>query len=325
MLVADSRGGESQRGDTRRAQALPALKSTFEAARTEPQERAESKPRYLRCNLLTTTRKEVREKLAAEGVDADDDAHVDDLLVTTAKVHGGHALVKAGEVILQDKSSCFPAHALLDGLPPDWRGDVVDACAAPGNKSTHAAALLRGRGKVLAVDRDAARLKILEERVREAKAADVVQAVRGDFLRLRHGGARAILVDPSCSGGFEGEAASDARVARLAEFQSKALRAALTRFPRAERVSYSTCSLRVEEDEAVVAGALADADVKKGGWRLAPALPAWPRRGRPHAGLDRAQSDCLARADPSKDATGAFFVALFERSAGAARKRRRRG
>ena len=159
----------------------------------------------------------------------------------------------------------------------------MDACAAPGNKSTHAAALLRGRGKVLAVDRDAARLKILEERVREAKAADVVQAVRGDFLKLRHGGARAILVDPSCSGGFEGEAASDGRVARLAEFQSKAFRAALTRFPRAERVSYSTCSLRVEEDEAVVAGALADA-VGKGGWRLAPALPAWPRRGRPRAG-----------------------------------------
>ena len=101
---------------------------------------------------------------------------------------------------------------------------------------------------------------------------------------MRHGGARAILVDPSCSGGFEGEAASDERVARLAEFQSKALRAALTRFPRAERVSYSTCSLRAEEDEAVVAGALADADIKKGGWRLAPALPAWPRRGRPHAG-----------------------------------------
>ena len=161
--------------------------------------------------------------------------------------------------------------------------------------------------------------------MREARASDIVQAVRGDFLKLRHGGARAILVDPSCSGGFEGEAASDERVARLAEFQSKALRAALTRFPRAERVSYSTCSLRVEEDEAVVAGALADAEVRKGGWRLAPALPAWPRRGRPHAGLDRAQSDCLARADPSKDATGAFFVALFERSAGAARKRRRRG
>ena len=131
MLVADSRGGESQRGDTRRAQALPALKTAFEAARTEAPSRTENKPRYLRCNLLTTTRKEVRAKLAAEGVDAEDDAHVDDLLVTTAKVHGGHALVKAGEVILQDKSSCFPAHALLDGLPPDWRGARIHNIATP--------------------------------------------------------------------------------------------------------------------------------------------------------------------------------------------------
>ena len=78
MLVADSRGGESQRGDTRRAQALPALKTAFEAARTEAPSRTENKPRYLRCNLLTTTRKEVREKLTAEGVDAEDDVHVED-------------------------------------------------------------------------------------------------------------------------------------------------------------------------------------------------------------------------------------------------------
>ena len=169
---------------------------------------------------------------------------------------------------------------------------MVDACAAPGNKSTHAAALLRGRGKVLAVDRDAARLKILEEEGKEARASDIVQAVRGDFLSCATARARAILVDPSCSGGFEGEAASDARVARLAEFQSKALRAALTRFPRAERVSYSTCSLRIEEDEAVVAGALADADIKGGGWRLAPARRPAAARPAPR-GLDRAQSDRL--------------------------------
>ena len=40
--------------------------------------------------------------------------------------------------------------------------------AAPGNKSTHAAALLRGRGKVWP-STATARLKILEERVREAR------------------------------------------------------------------------------------------------------------------------------------------------------------
>ncbi|CAN0512204.1 unnamed protein product, partial [Scytosiphon promiscuus] len=57
-----------------------------------------------------------------------------------------------------DKSSCFSAEALLGeeastsasasaakggGGATDWRGgDVIDACAAPGNKTMHAASLL---------------------------------------------------------------------------------------------------------------------------------------------------------------------------------------
>ncbi|CAN0485347.1 unnamed protein product, partial [Hapterophycus canaliculatus] len=53
-----------------------------------------------------------------------------------------------------DKSSCFSAEALLGeeacaaaaakgDAPADWRGgDVIDACAAPGNKTMHAASLL---------------------------------------------------------------------------------------------------------------------------------------------------------------------------------------
>ena len=39
---------------------------------------------------------------------------------------------------LQSKSSCLPAHALQ--AKPGWH--VLDACAAPGNKTTHVAGLL---------------------------------------------------------------------------------------------------------------------------------------------------------------------------------------
>ncbi|CAN0181074.1 unnamed protein product, partial [Ectocarpus sp. 12 AP-2014] len=56
-----------------------------------------------------------------------------------------------------DKSSCFSAEALLGqeacaaagairGAGTEWRGgDVIDACAAPGNKTMHAASLLHER------------------------------------------------------------------------------------------------------------------------------------------------------------------------------------
>lgn len=46
-----------------------------------------------------------------------------------------HPLVANGSLILQSKSSCMPAHALAP--QPGWT--VIDACAAPGNKTTHLA------------------------------------------------------------------------------------------------------------------------------------------------------------------------------------------
>ncbi|KAI5128044.1 28S Rrna (Cytosine-C(5))-Methyltransferase [Manis pentadactyla] len=50
-----------------------------------------------------------------------------------------HPLYQAGHLILQDKASCLPA--MLLAPPPG--AHVIDACAAPGNKASHLAALLK--------------------------------------------------------------------------------------------------------------------------------------------------------------------------------------
>jgi len=108
------------------------------------------------------------------------DPHVSNLLVC-ASVKGlefhNHPKVLNGSWILQDKASCFSAEALAG---PDsgyrCRGDVLDACAAPGNKTTHAAALLHvahreaqlaaqlAACRVFAMDRDPVRLGTLRRR-----------------------------------------------------------------------------------------------------------------------------------------------------------------
>ncbi|CCX30621.1 Similar to Putative methyltransferase C2C4.06c; acc. no. O14039 [Pyronema omphalodes CBS 100304] len=112
-----------------------------------------------------------------------------------------------GEVILQDRSSCLPA-ALLDPPKEAW---VVDATSAPGNKTTHAAAILHGaggsrKGGVIAYEKDPRRAEILKRMVTRA-GGDVAITVRPgeDFLKARPKSDELsrvthLLLDPSCSG-----------------------------------------------------------------------------------------------------------------------------
>ena len=90
-------------------------------------------------------------------------------------------------------------------------------------------------------------------------------------------------------------------------------------FPQVNYIAYSTCSVNVEEDEAVVAKALEEGNAKlEGGecWRLvAPvSLEGWKRRGMEVEGLTKEQARCLCRSDPfNGDQTNGFFVSYFER------------
>ncbi|MCJ1352922.1 MAG: hypothetical protein MMC33_002906 [Icmadophila ericetorum] len=114
-----------------------------------------------------------------------------------------------GLLILQDKASCFPAY-LLDPKPTD--GDVIDACAAPGNKTTHLAALLGQLSdaeevpRIWAYDKDKGRAGILKKIVNIAGADKFVTTKAGqDFLRVDPNQepwskVGAVLLDPSCSG-----------------------------------------------------------------------------------------------------------------------------
>ncbi|TLS27642.1 hypothetical protein PpBr36_05212 [Pyricularia pennisetigena] len=123
---------------------------------------------------------------------------------------------KSGAIILQDKASCFPAY-LLDPRPQD--GDVIDACAAPGNKTTHAAAVLEEyraaagvkeskgfRPTVHAFEKDSRRAEILAKMVKIAGSDSFTVVNKGkDFLKADpnsplYKDVGALLLDPSCSG-----------------------------------------------------------------------------------------------------------------------------
>ncbi|KAI4260663.1 MAG: hypothetical protein L6R42_003965, partial [Xanthoria sp. 1 TBL-2021] len=138
------------------------------------------------------------------------DKHVPDLIALAPGTDlSKTAAYRRGLIILQDKASCFPAY-LLDAKPQD--GTCLDACAAPGNKTTHIAAILksqhqsRGKPKIWACERDKLRAGILTGMIYLAGCQDVVTVKAGqDFLLLNPeqkpwNEVGSLLLDPSCSG-----------------------------------------------------------------------------------------------------------------------------
>lgn len=163
--------------------------------------------RHARVNLLKTDVAACERELGGVfRLHPTRDPHVPDLLVFPpgCDLHD-HRMVRDGRLILQGKSSCFPAAAL--DPKPGWV--ALDCCAAPGNKTTHLAARVGRKGRVLAFDADARRLRRLRENCAHAgamdRAAPIVVPERGDFLEInpadpKFARVRCVLLDPSCSG-----------------------------------------------------------------------------------------------------------------------------
>jgi putative methyltransferase len=75
------------------------------------------------------------------------DAHIENLLLFPPQARlTDTPEYSDGRVILQDKASCFPAFVLAPPVHP--RSVIIDATAAPGNKTSHLSALMGNQGKV---------------------------------------------------------------------------------------------------------------------------------------------------------------------------------
>lgn len=83
------------------------------------------------------------------------DPHLSDLVVFApgTDLHDS-SLYTSSKLILQDKASGIPAYA----LSPPRDAHCIDACAAPGNKTSHLAAILGNTGSVIAFDPDQRRI-----------------------------------------------------------------------------------------------------------------------------------------------------------------------
>lgn len=168
-------------------------------------------------------------------------------------------LFRDGAFYVEDEAAQLVA-PILDPQPGEL---VLDACAAPGGKATHLAALMRNTGEIIAVDRHPARLRLLEDNCRRL-GIDIVRAVRADATsslprHLREHRFDRILLDAPCSGlGVlrrhpEGKWRKDAdALQRHQTLQRRLLEQAGNRLRPGGVLVYSTCSSEPEENEQVI-------------------------------------------------------------------------
>lgn len=255
-----------------------------------PPERAEAfaratnavPPLDLRVNRRRAQREEVLARFAAAALEAVPLAERPDGFCLRSRAGDVTALpgYREGLWSVQDRS----AQAIAPLLEPQPGQRLLDACAAPGGKTTHLAELMGAEGEVWGVDRAGSRLARLEASAQrlglptiatlEADATVLVEQAprwRGAF--------DGILVDAPCSGLGTLARHADARwriepggLPELTDLQDRLLEAMVPLLAPGGRLVYATCSVHPQENGVRTAAFLE----RHPGWRLAEERQWWP-------------------------------------------------
>lgn len=212
----------------------------------------------LRVNCLRTTREQVAAQFQAAGIGVQVVPHLPQALRLLQPSGAIQHLpgYEAGLWSVQDSSAQLVSYL----LEPQPGTVVVDACAAPGGKTTHLAELMHNQGTIWACDRTASRLYRLRENLARLglRGVNILEADSRQLPSELHQ-VDAILLDAPCSGLGTLHRHADARwrqtperVSELAQLQAQLLSACAARVKPGGRLVYATCTLHPAENEAVV-------------------------------------------------------------------------
>lgn len=226
----------------------------------------------LRINPLRTSIEEVEVALTSVGVAFQRLPHLPQALRLMSNAGPIQNLpgYNEGWWIVQDSSAQLVSH-LLDPQPGEV---VIDACAAPGGKTTHIAELMKDEGKIFACDRlgrgvahrTSSRLVKVEKNAQRLRLQSI-EICTGDSRNLPQfqNVADRVLLDAPCSGLGTLHRHADARwrqtpetVEELSLLQKQLIAHTSTFVKENGVLVYSTCSLHPKENEDVVSSFLAE-------------------------------------------------------------------
>ncbi|KAJ2384032.1 rRNA (cytosine-C5-)-methyltransferase nop2, partial [Coemansia sp. RSA 2559] len=281
-----------------------------------------ARPVTIRTNTLKTRRRDLAQALINRGVNLDPIGKWTKVGLTifdSPVPIGATPEYMAGHYMIQAASSFLPVVALA----PQENEKVLDMSAAPGGKTTYCAALMKNTGLVVANDANKEREKALVANVHRLGITNtlVCNYDGREFPKIM-GGFDRVLLDAPCSG--TGVISKDASVKinkseddfkMLTHLQKELILSAIdsanAASPTGGFIVYSTCSVTVEEDEAVVNYALR----KRPNVKLVPTGLDFGRPGFTNfCGVEFHSSLALTRRFfPHTHNMDGFFVAKFQK------------
>ncbi|HWR44783.1 16S rRNA (cytosine(967)-C(5))-methyltransferase RsmB [Sporomusa sp.] len=263
-------------------------------------------PLSVRTNTVKINRTELMQRLTDEGVTCQvSDWTPEGIVCYEHPGLGSLASLQEGLFQVQDESSMLVAH-ILGPQPGEF---VIDACGAPGGKTTHIAALMNNTGKVLSTDIYEHKLTLTRENAGrlgltniETKALDAVNL--DSMYPLK---ADRVLVDAPCSGLGVLRRKPDSRWRKsdeilqdLPKLQAAILASAAQCVKPGGVLVYSTCTTEPEENQNIVNAFL----------QAHPAFALEPA-GQYLPGQKR--SDSMLQLWPHTDGVDGFFIARMTR------------
>ncbi|HXV22156.1 MAG TPA: 16S rRNA (cytosine(967)-C(5))-methyltransferase RsmB [Desulfuromonadales bacterium] len=219
-------------------------------------------PFALRVNTLRTDREAFLEGLARTGFEAVPTSFAPEGVIVAGR--GAKRLPGADEgwFQVQDEASMLIPHLLA----PLAGERILDACAAPGGKTTEIAALTEGRARILALDIHPKRVALIAAGARRLHSSGIETrcwdlTAPPEFLPP--GSFDRVLVDAPCSGlGVLRRnpeirwRRTEAEIRQMATLQQTILRNVAGLVRPGGVLLYSLCTLTPEETEGVVAAFL---------------------------------------------------------------------
>ncbi|MFM1650631.1 16S rRNA (cytosine(967)-C(5))-methyltransferase RsmB [Brevibacillus sp. B_LB10_24] len=211
----------------------------------------------IRVNRLKISRDELLRQLAEEFPAAEKSPLTPDGIILGQGNPAATRWFREGLYTIQDESSMLVAPALAAG--PGMR--VLDACAAPGGKTTHIAERMENQGELVACDvhphkrqlieQTAERLGISIVRTRISDAAELPSQGLGQFER--------ILLDAPCTGFGVIRRKPDVKwnkrpedVEAISRVQYRLLAEVSKLLAPGGLMVYSTCTIEPEENQQIV-------------------------------------------------------------------------